>query len=176
MGIIDFICTVIFLWQGNVRSLEFVWKFTICNIWIYVRSEYITWGFKRFIARKRTPETIISDDFNTFKSGAVKRYMLHYGVPKRFILPASPWWGGFYERLVWSQKLSLKKIIIGKALLAYEELLTLLCDIEKAINSRSFLVYVSEDDMIDAITLIHSIFGQGLLKPRRVQNLVMLYW
>ena len=61
--------------------------------------------------------------------------MTQQGVSQKFILPASPWWGGFYERLVRSVKLSLKKVL-GKSLLTYEEVETVLCGIERAINGR----------------------------------------
>ena len=68
-------------------------------------------AFKRFTARLRTPYVIINDNFKTFKSSVVKKFMLCLGVRQKFILPASPWWGGFYERLVRSVKMSLKKIL-----------------------------------------------------------------
>ncbi|GBM81435.1 hypothetical protein AVEN_20036-1 [Araneus ventricosus] len=41
----------------------------------------------------------------------------------------APWWGGFYERLVKSVKDPLRKIL-GRALLTYEELSTILIEIE----------------------------------------------
>ena len=82
-------------------------------------------GFRRFTARRGTPDIIVHDNAKTFHSNEVKRYMLRRGVQQRFILPASPWWGGFYERLVRSVKSSLKKVI-GKALLTFEELLMMI--------------------------------------------------
>ena len=106
-------------------------------------------GFKRFTARRGTPDIIINDNFKT------------QGVKQKFILPASPWWGGFYERLVRTVKLSLKKII-GKALLTFEELQTVLCEVEKVINGRP-LVYTSEDDLIETITPFHLMNGRNLL-------------
>ena len=53
-------------------------------------------GFKRFMARRGIPELIIGDNFKTFKSAEVKKFMMLQGVTRKFILPASPWWGGFY--------------------------------------------------------------------------------
>ena len=55
--------------------------------------------------------------------------MLFLRVRQKFILPGSPWWGGFYERLMRSVKMSLKKNL-GKSLLGYEELETVLLKIE----------------------------------------------
>ena len=53
-------------------------------------------AFERFTARRGTPDVIIN--LKTFKSSVVKKFMLCLGVRQKFILPASPWWGGFYER------------------------------------------------------------------------------
>ncbi|XP_065658842.1 uncharacterized protein LOC136083375 [Hydra vulgaris] len=117
-------------------------------------------AFKRFAARIGYPELIISDNFKTFKSKEVKIYMTKNDVKQKFILPASPWWGGFYERLVRSVKITLKKTI-GKALLSYEELETILCKIESVINSRP-LYYRSEDDTHKALTPYHLMFGRNI--------------
>ena len=119
-------------------------------------------GFKRFTARRGTPDLIINDNAKTFKSTYVKRYMIQRGVKQRFILPASPWWGGFYERLVRSVKSSLKKTL-GKSTLSFEELQTILCEIEEVINSRP-LVYVTEDDIDGALTPYHLMYGRNLSK------------
>ena len=82
------------------------------------------------------------------------------GIKQHFILPASPWWGGFYERLVRSVKSSLKKIL-GRFYLTYEELETILVEIESSINSRP-LMYINEDDIDSVITPNHLIFGTDI--------------
>ncbi|XP_065678999.1 uncharacterized protein LOC100199492 [Hydra vulgaris] len=92
-------------------------------------------AFKRFAARRGFPDLIISDSFKTSISKEVKIFMIKNDVQQKFILPASPWWGGFYERLVRSVKITMKKTI-GKSLLSYEELETILCEIKSVINSR----------------------------------------
>ena len=122
-------------------------------------------GIKRFTSRRGTPELIVHDNFKTFKSKEVKRYLLTHGMSQRFILPASPLWGGFYKRLVRSVKVSLKKVL-GRALLTFEELQTVLCEVEEVINARP-LVYVSEDDLTEAITPFHLMFGRDISKPSR---------
>ena len=50
-------------------------------------------GSRRFVARWGVPELTISDNFKTFKSSEVKRFMSCKGIKQRFILLASPWWG-----------------------------------------------------------------------------------
>ena len=120
-------------------------------------------GFKRFLARRGTPDIVIHDNFKTFKATAVKRFMLLQGIKQNFILPLSPWWGGFYERLVRSVKTCLKKTL-GKSFLTFEELQTVLCEIEASINNRP-LAYVSDDDLDDALTPYHLIHGRNISKP-----------
>ena len=66
-------------------------------------------GLKRSSSRRVMPDRVISDNFKTFKANEVKNYFVNHSLKQSFILPASPWWGGFYERLVRSVKLALKK-------------------------------------------------------------------
>ena len=115
-------------------------------------------AFKRFAARRGTASCIINDNLKTFPSIEVKRSMATHGIKKRFILPASPWWGGFYERLVRTVKTTLKKVI-GHG--DTEELQTVLCEIEDTINSRP-LTYQNGDDFDSSITPIHIIFGTSI--------------
>ena len=119
-------------------------------------------AFKRFSARRGSPNLIVHDNFRTFRSQEVKLYLLKNGVAQHFILPASPWWGGFYERLVRSVKSTLKKVL-GKALLRYEELETLLCEVEGVVNTRP-LYYVNEDEIDEVLTPNHLIFGRDISK------------
>ncbi|CAB4006307.1 PREDICTED: uncharacterized protein LOC100197852 [Paramuricea clavata] len=116
-------------------------------------------GFRRFVARRGVPDVIINDNFKTFKSVEVKRFMSCQGIRQQFILPASPWWGGFYERLVRTVKGCLKKTL-GRAYTTFEELQTILCEVEVAINNRP-LTYVSEDDLDEPLTPFHLMYGRG---------------
>nr|XP_047142846.1 uncharacterized protein LOC124817096 [Hydra vulgaris] len=118
-------------------------------------------AFKRFAARRGFPDLIISDNFNTFISKEVKNFMMKKDMQQKFILSASPWWGGFYERLVRSVKITMKKTI-GKSHLSYEELETMLCEIKSVINSRP-LFYMSEDDTEEALTPYHLMYGQNIV-------------
>ena len=120
-------------------------------------------AFIRFSARRGNPDMILSDNAKTFKSKEAKRYMVPQGIQQKFNLPASPWWGGFYERLVRTVKTTLMKSI-GKAFLTFEELQTVLCQIEKVINGRP-LLYTSEDDLHGTITPFHLMYGTNLLCP-----------
>ena len=103
------------------------------------------------MARRGVPNVIVNDNFKTFKAVEVKRFMVSYGITQRFILPASPWWGSFYERLVRSVKMCLKKVL-GRAFVTFEELHKILCEIEAAINSRP-LACACEDDLNEVLPL-----------------------
>ena len=63
--------------------------------------------------------------------------------------------GGFYELLIGLVKRSLRKAI-GKLCLTYDQLLTILKEVEAVVNSRP-LVYI-EDDINSSMTLTPSHF------------------
>ena len=44
-------------------------------------------GFKRFTTRRGVPDIIVDDNFKTFRSAEVKRFMTLHGVKQHFILP-----------------------------------------------------------------------------------------
>ena len=56
----------------------------------------------------------------------------------------APWLGGFWERLVRSVKRCLKKSV-GRSLLTFEELRTLVVEIEATLNNRP-LTYIYDDE------------------------------
>ena len=72
----------------------------------------------------------------------------------------SPLWGGFYERMVGIIKSCLKKVM-GKALLTFEELQTIITGIDNALNSRP-LNYIDEDPDSNIITPNHLIYRQDI--------------
>lgn len=109
-------------------------------------------AFGRFISRPRLPATLISDNTKTFwgsskavekiaRSNEVTCYLSTNGVTRKFIVEKAPWWGGFWEHLVQSIKQCLKKCI-GRKTLNYDELQTLLSEVESVVNSRP-LPYVA---------------------------------
>ena len=92
---------------------------------------------RRFAARRGLPSVMYSDHGKSLKS--VKQQLIsHFGhlAPKwKLIAPRSPWWGGFYERLVRSVKSALRKSI-GSHLLTRCQLETYLHEVECCLNSR----------------------------------------
>ncbi|XP_043203715.1 uncharacterized protein LOC122371441 [Amphibalanus amphitrite] len=98
-------------------------------------------AFDRFAARRGMPKTVTSDNATNFKGAAA--HLAHSGVTWKFNAPRAPWWGGFYERLVRTTKEALRRTL-HKSMLSFEDLQTLLCRIEGAINARP-LSALSED-------------------------------
>ncbi|KAF2879529.1 hypothetical protein ILUMI_26644 [Ignelater luminosus] len=108
---------------------------------------------RMFIARRGRLSIIYSDNGlnfvgynNAFKKidwKQVHRYSTVNRIDWRFNPPSAAWWGGFWERLVGLVKRLLRRIL-GNASVTYEELQTLLCEVESSLNERP-LTYVSED-------------------------------
>ena len=88
---------------------------------------------QRFMARRGKFNMAVSDNFRSFISSELQQFLTREGIKWSHILPKSPWWGSFYERLIRVIKESLKKCV-GKARLTYEEMETVLLEIEIVIN------------------------------------------
>ncbi|CAL1286305.1 unnamed protein product [Larinioides sclopetarius] len=122
-------------------------------------------SFRRFVARRGRPRIIYSDNGTNFKGAynelaaidwnEVSRYAEIQRITWKFIPPSAAWWGGFWERLVRTVKELLRRRL-GRAIFTYEELLTILCECEKVVNSRP-LTYLSED-MLDLAAITPAMF------------------
>ena len=133
-------------------------------------TEQFLLGFRRFLARHGKPDEMISDNASQFKlaSAAIDKlwqqilteedvvsYSASGNIKWKYIVELAPWMGGFYERLIGLVKRSLRKAL-GRLCLTYEQLLTILTEVEAVVNSRP-LVYVG-DDINSTITLTPSHF------------------
>ena len=93
-------------------------------------------AFRRFSARRGLPTVVYSDNAKTFQAAesTLLKYFGHLSSEWKFIAPRSPWWGGWWERLIRSIKSALKKTL-GVRCLQKSELETTLHEIEACINS-----------------------------------------
>ena len=109
------------------------------------------------------PQTIYSDGAKTFR--AADRYLrasLGTLAPDwRFNAPRSPWWGGWFERLVKSVKSALRKSL-GSSVFCRSELETCLHEVEATINSRPLTFVSDEIDSQEPITPSHFLVGKNL--------------
>ena len=128
-------------------------------------------AFRRFATRRGLPATLNSDNAKTFKSSSkdirsitrseeVWNYLTNRRITWSFIVEKAPWWGGYWERLIRSVKRPLKKIL-GRATLNFEQLRTILVEIEGVINARPITyVYDDQDSISYALTPSDMIYGR----------------
>lgn len=133
--------------------------------------------FKRFIARRGYPTDVFCDNAGCFKGARnelaelyklnssrdhqtiVQTYAAHKQINFHFVPSYSPVFAGLAEAGVKSTKFHLKRILQDRVL-TYEQLNTILCQIEAVLNSRPLLA-VTVDDVNDFSYLSPSHFLVG---------------
>ena len=96
---------------------------------------------------------MISDNAQTFKATAewvklvrksekIKNVLANKEIRWQFNLAKSPWWGGFYERLIKEIKKTLYKKL-GRSHLSFGAMEQVMMDIENDLNNRP-LTYLEE--------------------------------
>lgn len=125
-------------------------------------SEDFLFSFRRFCALKRVPSIVYSDNGKNFIGGErVLGSYLDIEAPEwRFICPRSPWWGGWWERLVRSVKNAIRKTL-GKRSLTKVELTTCLHEVASSINSRPLTFVGTSVENRTPLTPNHFLSGQG---------------
>ena len=124
----------------------------------------------RFVSTRGIPHVMISDNAKTFKKSAEElnciitrsptlQYIEDNRITWLFYLEKSPWWGGFIERMVQSVKSILRKILY-RSFLSYDEMSTLLKQIEAVVNSRPITHMF--DEIEDPLTPAHLLIGKRL--------------
>ncbi|XP_065671998.1 uncharacterized protein LOC136089836 [Hydra vulgaris] len=88
---------------------------------------------RRFIGRYGAPYQVISDNGSNFTAEETLKFASMQRIRWSFNIPAAPWWGGIYERLIRITKRNLKKTL-GTSRLKCEEMLTILAEIEFITN------------------------------------------
>lgn len=112
-------------------------------------------AFKRFVSRRGHCSQVWSDNGTTFVGASkelqevskiqedIAAYMETHGTEWHFIPPHSPNFGGLWEAGVRSTKFHLKRVI-GESTLTFEEMSTLLTQVEACLNSRPMSVDSSD--------------------------------
>ncbi|XP_077869598.1 uncharacterized protein LOC144361498 [Saccoglossus kowalevskii] len=127
-------------------------------------------AFRRFAARRSTPSMLISDNATTFISAAhelrrqmndteVQALLAHHRTTWKFIPKRAPRVGGFYERMIEITKSTLKKVL-GKACVTFDELQTILTEVESVINDRPLTHIASNAYDLVPLTPSHLMIGR----------------
>lgn len=142
-------------------------------------SEAFISCLKRFVARRGIPSNIFSDNATNFVGAnrklnelykivtsqthnlLIADFLSDKGISWHFIPPSAPHFGGIWESGVRSVKTLLKRTI-GDSHLTFEELTTLIIEIEGVLNSRPLVPSSDDINSIDALTPAHFLIGQPI--------------
>ncbi|XP_067644906.1 uncharacterized protein [Eurosta solidaginis] len=149
-------------------------------VWMELVKDLSTSAFldalKRLVATRGTPSCIWCDNATNFVGDNnelkdlrrlflnerhhkdVYAHCLNNGIDWRFILPRSPHFGGLWEAAVKMTKQHLYRTI-GSALLGFDELRTLVCEISAVIKSRPLVPISENPDDLDVLTPGHFLIG-----------------
>ncbi|XP_070533005.1 uncharacterized protein [Ptychodera flava] len=115
---------------------------------------------------------MLSDNASTYISGAeeirslldtpdVRDYLSSQRVKWTFIPKRAPWFGGFWERLISLTKNAIKKVL-GRSFITYDELATVVTEIETVLNDRPLTFVSSSADDDVSLTPNHLLHGRSL--------------
>ena len=152
-----------------------------CAVHLELVSDYSAETFiaalRRLTARRGLCAAIHSDRGTAFVGAArelctnagrleeseiMKAHLLKEGIQWRFNLPAAPHFGGIWEAAVKSAKHHLRRVI-GEQHLTFEEMTTLLCQIEACLNFRPLQPLSDDPGDVTALTPGHFLVGDALL-------------
>ncbi|XP_075531538.1 uncharacterized protein LOC142564428 [Dermacentor variabilis] len=167
--------------QGNNRK-SYIVIFT-CAVTRAIHLELVTdmstsnflMAFRRFISRRGVCRVIFSDNARTFQRASkdlkrlwttirgeeIHNFFTSHQIRWKFIAEKAAWWGGFWERMVRSVKASLKKVL-GNSYCNFEELTTILTEIEAVINSRPLTYVYTEASEPEPLAPSHFLVGKRL--------------
>jgi hypothetical protein len=136
--------------------------------------------FRRFIGRRGKPSLVMSDNGTNFVGAAEvlkemydflklqdtqqtisRHYCSSHGITWKFIPERVPHFGGLWEAAIKSMKYHLRRVV-GDTKLTFEELSTVLVEIEACTNSRPLTPVSTTEDSIEVLTPGHFLIGQPL--------------
>ena len=134
-------------------------------------SDAMVAALRRFIARRGIPIQIVSDNATNFVCARRDLYELekmakagaqsYNSVEWLFIHPRSPNFGGLWGAAVKSMDHHLRRVM-GNSILTYEEMTTILCQIEQVLNNRPLMALTNTPDDIFALTPSMLVNGRRL--------------
>ncbi|CAG7819560.1 unnamed protein product [Allacma fusca] len=138
-------------------------------------SEAFIAALKRFTGRRGKPSDIYCDNGRTFVGAKkelrftssaefqnhVQRFLADEQVTFHFNPPSAPHFGGLWEAGIKSVKFHLSRVL-GNQVLNYEEMSTLLIQIEACLNSRPISTLSQDPTDLQPLTPGHFIIGDAL--------------
>ena len=148
-------------------------------------TETFIQAFRRFASRNSLPRTMISDNAMTFSAAAntiqsligstTVQDMLHrHSTDWRFIPKRVPWFGGWWERLIGITKSTIKKVL-GRALVSYETLHTIVTEIEGVMNDRPLTYVTSDASDQEPLTPAHLLYGRRITSLPHQEDVPVLH-
>lgn len=135
-------------------------------------TQHFLQAFKRFLSRRGPCSVLYSDkgtnfvgaksvlkEINSFINSAehmnaFQTELANNGIEWRFNTPSAPHMGGLWERNIRSAKDHIYRVL-GKQILTYEELATLLAQVEAVLNSRPLCSLPSNSSAPESLTPSH---------------------
>ena len=117
-------------------------------------------GFGPLYLKRGCPRCVFLDGNSNFVATETHEFVNSLGVEWKINSPLTPWHGGFFERLVKSTKSLLKKELYHFKL-NYNELQTILFEVEGILHNRP-LIYYYADNNETCITPNHFLFRRVL--------------
>lgn len=148
-------------------------------------SEAFLAALRRFIARRGKCSYLYSDNAKNFcgternlrelremfiedsNFSKISKEMAGEGIVWKFTPPYSPHFGGLWESAVKSFKYHFRRVV-GNSVHTFEELSTIICQIEAVINSRPLTPLSTDPDDVTCLTPSHFLIGDnsvGLPEP-----------
>lgn len=136
-------------------------------------------AFKRFVSRRGKPADIFSDNGSNFRGAhnelkelytfldnnegrdKISNFLVKDKIKWHFIPANSPHMGGLWEAAIKSTKYHLKRIL-SKSVLSYDELYTVLVQIEACLNSRPLSSLSDDPSDPTPLTPSHFLIGESL--------------
>ena len=117
-------------------------------------------SFRRFVSGYGCPDNVILDNGSDFVSDDSRNFVASRFIEWYLNLPLTPWYGGFFERLVKSVKDLLIKDLKGSRL-SYKDMQTELFEWEVILNNRP-LTYIYPTNLTSYLTPNHLLYGRAI--------------